>query len=75
MALLHGLYDVFSDTLFGIIIAAFGYIVLIVYLVQGNKKGSAAEDNTSSVKNWQKIWKISLIFFIFVNEKYKKTEY
>lgn len=38
MALLHGLYDVFSDSFIGIIIAGLGYLVFMAYLIHGNKK-------------------------------------
>ena len=50
MALLHGLYDVFSDSIIGIIIAAFGYLVFMGYLMQGIKKDTLENDNIPQIK-------------------------
>ena len=44
MALLHGLYDYFADSFFGIVVAVFGYFVFMAYLVHNNK----IEDNTKN---------------------------
>jgi RsiW-degrading membrane proteinase PrsW (M82 family) len=38
MALLHGLYDTFSDSLIGIFIAAMSFIIFMTYLIHENKK-------------------------------------
>lgn len=38
IALLHGLYDLFSYNIIGIAIAAFGYIIYMAYLIHTDKK-------------------------------------
>lgn len=45
MAFLHDLYDVSSNSFIGIIIAGFGFIVFMAYLVHSNK----IEENAT---NW-----------------------
>lgn len=37
MALLHGLYDSFADSFIGIVVAAFGYLVFMAYLIHNSK--------------------------------------
>lgn len=41
MALLHGLFDTFSDGLIGIILAAAGYLIFMAYLIHNGKEDDA----------------------------------
>jgi RsiW-degrading membrane proteinase PrsW (M82 family) len=40
MALLHGLYDTFSDGIVGILLAALGYLIFMAYLIHGDTPSS-----------------------------------
>jgi protease PrsW len=43
MAIMHGCFDVFSDGLIGILIAALGYLIFMAYLIHENKAGGSVK--------------------------------
>lgn len=43
MAILHGLYDVFSSSILGIALAGIGFVVFMGYLIHGEQEGAISE--------------------------------